>query len=287
MEPIFYPATKTQLDNLVSRLAGTYIFKGPRSVGKFTAARWLAAKNYCSRGVCGACRDCKLLEQGAHPGFFVISPDGKTVGIDQVKALQQSLRLSGYASGIRLAVIDEADSLTIEAQNALLKLLEEPPPDTGIILISHGGDNLLPTIISRSRVVNFTPSKVNVVAGYLKESGVENGVAEKLGEWSEGLPGRAFGLADDSKLQENYHKADELVKRVMEEGPFERMVLAASLAEDPGMVELFISRLTTRLRQLTRSGQGLNQIKALERFKRYLKSNVPVKAALESLVLEL
>lgn len=278
MKPLFYPATKVQLEAIVRAPAGTYIFRGPRYVGKHTAALWLAGKVLCASDICGTCRDCLLIKAGAHPSVTEVAPDGKTVGIEQVKSLQGNLKLSGYAEGPRFAVIDEADTLTIEAQNALLKLLEEPPADTAIILISHGGDVLLPTIQSRSRIVNFTPLAPQEMADRFDP---------EVARWSAGLPGLATSLQGDESLRESYQQADGLVEGIVTKEPFDRLVAAAALSEDPVMLELFLSRLSDRLRQDLRRGAGVAQSRALERFRHHKASNVPVKAALESLVLEL
>lgn len=288
MKPILYPATALVLDGLTASPAGTYIFRGPRAIGKMHAARWMATRVLCESGGCANCRDCKLVASGAHPAMTEVSPDDKSIGIDQVKALQQNLKLSGYSKGMRFAVINEADTLTIQAQNALLKLLEEPPVDTSMILISHGGDVLLPTILSRSRVINFTRLDSTQINTYLSKIGVSGEMLAKIVGWAGGLPGLATMLAQDEAMQERYAQADEAVEDMLKGEPFERLTKAATIAEEPELLSLFTGRLAVKIGQLMREGSdALKQAKALERYRYHRTGNVAAKSALESLVLDL
>jgi DNA polymerase-3 subunit delta' len=125
-------------------LSHAYIFSGPSFVGKKTVAREFA-KN--------------LLESGPgnfHPDFLEVTND-EAIKIDQVRELIYKLSLRPYSAKYKVALIDNAETMTVEAQNALLKVLEEPKSYTIIILVTSNTGKLLRTISSRAQKINFGP----------------------------------------------------------------------------------------------------------------------------------
>ncbi|MBT8150297.1 MAG: hypothetical protein KJO62_02770, partial [Gammaproteobacteria bacterium] len=114
---------------------------------------------------CGECRGCELFQAATHPDYYrlAVAADRKTIGVDDVRALLQSLQLAAQIGGARVAVIGPAESLTENAANALLKALEEPGSDTYFMLLSQTARAVLPTIASRSqRIVLGLPSQASL-----------------------------------------------------------------------------------------------------------------------------
>ena len=149
------------------------LFTGIEGVGKRTAAIAFAMACNCTGGprekgagvggppisaqACGECSACRKIAAGLHPDVLRVLPDGPQIKIEQVRDLCQSLALKPYEARVRVAVVAEAHRLTTAAGNALLKMLEEPPDGTVLILTAPQTADLLPTIVSRCRHLRFKP----------------------------------------------------------------------------------------------------------------------------------
>ena len=120
------------------RMPHALLFAGPRGVGKFLAARIFAAALLCGGQArpCGVCPSCRAAAAGAHPDWSVVQPDGQAIKIEQVRALQGVLATAPVLAKRRVALFDDAEKLTLEAANSLLKLLEEPVGETVFLLVS-------------------------------------------------------------------------------------------------------------------------------------------------------
>lgn len=135
----------------------TLLFAGPSGIGKKLAARALAQILLCDeKSGCGRCGPCLRVEKNQHESFLLVEPDGTQIKIDQARAVLEFLQLRTW-TGLRVIVIDQAQTLNIQAANALLKSLEEPPAGTVFILIAPSPSSMLATIRSRSRSVLFRP----------------------------------------------------------------------------------------------------------------------------------
>ena len=106
---------------------------------------------------CETCPSCKKIISGSHPDILHIKPAGSAIKIDQIRSLRNTLSLKPYEARHRMAILDKAQEMTIPAFNALLKILEEPPERTTMILIANKSSDLLPTIVSRCQQIRFAP----------------------------------------------------------------------------------------------------------------------------------
>ncbi|WP_413288559.1 ATP-binding protein [Bdellovibrio sp. HCB337] len=136
----------------------TFLFVGPNGIGKKKIALGLAQALLCetSRTACGRCGSCLRVAANAHESLKVISPEGIQIKIDESREVIQFLNLQGLTSR-RVVVIDQAQTLNLQAANSLLKTLEEPPPETYFFLIAPSVASVISTIRSRSRIVSFKP----------------------------------------------------------------------------------------------------------------------------------
>jgi DNA polymerase III delta' subunit len=145
------------------RLHHGVLLSGSRGSGKSTAARWLGAALLCPSGPadapCGDCRACRKVASGNHPDLEWLSvPDEKTaIGVDAVREVQDRLLLARSEGRARVLCIDPADRMTEQAQNALLKTLEEPPPGTFLVLCAARPEALGPTVRSRALPLRLLP----------------------------------------------------------------------------------------------------------------------------------
>lgn len=116
---------------------------------------------------CGICRSCRKIQSDSHPDIIHIKPSGNLIKIDQIRSLCTLLALKPYEAKTRVVIISNAQTMNSEASNALLKILEEPPDKTLLILIALQALDLLTTIISRCQQIRFTPIKASSIARYL------------------------------------------------------------------------------------------------------------------------
>lgn len=139
-------------------IPSAYLFIGPDGVGKSTIASEFAQMINCSEAVvCHHCNSCKMYDSQTHPDFLSIKPSGQFIKIAQIKALIKQLSLKPIYAEKRVVVIHDAHRLNIESANCFLKILEEPPLDTTIILLTTDESLLLETIVSRCQKVFFPP----------------------------------------------------------------------------------------------------------------------------------
>ncbi len=195
------------------RLASSYLFLGPTGIGKRTFALKLAKALLClgSTGVdlvpCGQCDSCRLIDAGTHPDIDVVElPAGKRwlplelfVGDQEHRnqvGLCHNIALRPMMGRRRVAIIDDADGLTPESANCLLKTLEEPPKGALLILIGTNRSRQLPTILSRTQIVRFEPLSQDVVSQLLLEQEVAENEpqAQELAAQSGGSLQRAIDI---------------------------------------------------------------------------------------------
>jgi DNA polymerase-3 subunit delta' len=183
------------------------LFCGIEGVGKAQAALLLAMALNCGApaaravgaGPCGECRACRNLQAGQHPDLLTVAPEGPLIRVAQVRQLCASLAMKPYAALTRVVIIKDARAMNPEAGNALLKVLEEPPDRTVLILLATQTADLLPTIVSRCQQLRFGPIARRCLQTLLTERhGVAPGAAEIAAAMSGGSLTRAlrFSQAD-------------------------------------------------------------------------------------------
>jgi len=193
------------------RLAHAYCFSGPEGVGKAMVAREMAASLFCQNPSdlepCGSCPGCLQYRSGNHPDFLHLQPDGASIKIDQIRALKKQLAFAPFAAGLRIILIEEAQTMRREAANSLLKVLEEPPPDNLFLLVASDDESLLSTILSRCQVVTFAPLADELTAEVIASHAPEHDLQEcrLLARLSGGSPGRAL-LMDAGDLLPLYEQ---------------------------------------------------------------------------------
>lgn len=192
-----------------------WLFTGPRGVGKWTTAKIMAAALNCEDRGCGRCLSCKKIMREIHPDIFLIEPEGNFILIEQIRQLLQSISLKNFEGKTKVIIIDEADKLTTEAANILLKTLEEPPQNLVFILVSSNIDALLPTVISRCRLVQFRPLPAGEMISFLIErydlSYDEAALATKL---SGSIMGNAISFAISPIKKERRKKVMRIVQDI-------------------------------------------------------------------------
>ncbi len=219
---------------LKDRLPHAYLFLGPEGIGKRLTALTLAKTLNCEQGkgdCCEKCLPCRKIEDSNHPDVGVISPDGQFIKIDQIRQLQRSLSYRPYEGRKRVCILDNADRMKAEGANALLKTLEEPPPDTLLILLAPETDALLPTIVSRCQQVSFTPLPLNEMTKELTmRLSLDQAEAKTLAELSQGSPGRALEMFHHEVWEKRPKFIQDLID-LSSQGVQRAFAVAGSLAD--------------------------------------------------------
>ena len=185
-----------------------YLFTGPKGIGRRTLALRFAQAINCQEPptpgeACGICRACKgiLKSEQADLSILKRDPDRTRILIEQIRALQHTLALAPYESKYRIALLINFQEATEEAQNALLKLLEEPPDRVILLLTAESAESLLPTISSRCEQIRLRPLKpVKLAEALEKVEGLKTAPVEQLAHLSGGCPGRAIELGRSGEL---------------------------------------------------------------------------------------
>jgi DNA polymerase-3 subunit delta' len=175
------------------------LFTGVDGIGKQTTARALGMALHCLNPVgvsaCGECPSCRKVISGAHPDMITVKPEGAFIKIDQVRAVSRQLRFAPLEGNWRIVIISDAQALNLEASNAILKILEEPPKGTVIILTATQTMDLLPTIVSRCQQVAFRPIPYEKVAEVLVElRGLDRQTATILAVSTNGSLGKTLSV---------------------------------------------------------------------------------------------
>lgn len=179
-----------------------WLFTGPPGSGRSNAAVAFAAALQCADGGCGQCPSCHQVAVGSHPDVRITRTEKLSIGVAEVRELVRSSALAPAGSRWQIMIIEDADRLTEQAANALLKAVEEPTDRTVWLLCAPTVEDVLPTIRSRTRlVVLATPSSAEV-AGFLERTdGVDPATALYAARASQGHIGRARALARDDQTR--------------------------------------------------------------------------------------
>ena len=224
------------------RLSHAYLMAGPAHVGKMTLALDLARMVNCAADVppCGACRHCDRIGQGIHADVRVVGPGyggaeaaqrKSSIGIGEVRVLEREANLKPFEGGARVFIVEDAERLTPEAANALLKTLEEPPDQVVLVLIASEPSVLPPTVLSRCRQIELRPMPVEQVAQELRSrNGTDSVRIDEIARLSGGRLGWALRAVLEPDLVDGRTRRLEEVREVLEGTLERRFVYAAKLA---------------------------------------------------------
>jgi len=175
-----------------NRIFSSYLFVGPAGAGKLEAAKKFAKAVNClseNNKPCEICLSCKKINSQIHPDVFFVEPKGPSsfIGIDQIREVIQKANLKPYEGKSKVFIINNAHSMNVQASNAFLKTLEEPPENTIFILISRSKELLLSTIVSRCHIIRFFIGEAIKMKGKIENFTGEIGVYPGREELKENL----------------------------------------------------------------------------------------------------
>ncbi len=224
------------------RQSHAYLLSGPPHVGKMTLAINLAQAVNCLEGPgvpCGSCTQCARIAQGLHADIRTLAPgqgeegrSAKTViGIDAIKEVVLQVSLSPFEGSSSVVILDGAESMSDEAANALLKTLEEPPPQVMFLLLTANEDAVLPTVRSRCQTLAMTPlSKDQMVDRLATGHQATPEQAEQLFRLSRGCLGWAISALEDTQVLEQRQADLEKLRETLDAGLETRFTYANEVA---------------------------------------------------------
>ena len=261
---------------------------------------------------CGRCRSCRRIESNNHPDIIRLKPSGPFIKIDQIRSLCQTLALKPYEAASRVVIISDAQAMNPAAGNALLKVLEEPPAHTILILVASHPTDLLPTIVSRCQHIRFNPiSQLDLASILVREHGLDAANASVIANLAGGSVSRALRLYQTNWINRRNWLISELdtlsadsVNRLLAFGD----QLAENKEDLPDVLEVLMSWLRdlviTKLQpdrlcnhdlasNLKLSSQKMSLASLLSKFETIhstqlaIQSGTNIRLAMESMVLKL
>lgn len=207
---------KNQLKQAVdlNKTSHSYLFLGISGIGKKMIAKEFAKMILCENDnkYCNQCKSCIEFDSNNNPDFTLIDPDGASIKIDQIRQMQKKIIEAPIISKNKVYIIDDADLMTTEAQNCLLKTLEEPPEFVTIILIGSKESSFLSTIKSRCTIIKFSPIENEQIIEYLNKKYEIKNISEEMLEIFGGSIGKAEDLKDKEELFSDIIEIIEKIK---------------------------------------------------------------------------
>jgi DNA polymerase-3 subunit delta' len=272
------------------RLSHAYLLTGPTHVGKRTLALAFAQAILCTAeqasppgSPCGVCPACMKVQSASHPDLRIIRPeDGKkTLGIDPIRALILAAALQPQEGRHSIFLLPNAELLSLEAANALLKTLEEPASHT-MLLLTATDEQLLPTTIaSRCQIVPVGLVSANEIeAALITRWNIAAKRAQELSILSAGRPGWAIAASQHPELEEQRASWFQIMATLCESGPTQRIKIAAKLAQETDTLAELLSVWVFWWRDVLLSSEGYNLPASQENKKReqYVRLVQPVLA---------
>lgn len=220
------------------KISHAYILAGEAGMGRKSLANAFALTLLCEKGKsspCMECHACKQVLSGNHPDLIYLHHEKPaSIGVDDIrKQINDTMMIRPYSSYYKVYIVDEAEKMTVQAQNALLKTIEEPPSYAVILLLTTNPEAFLPTVLSRCVQLKLRPLPDFVVKSYLTESmGISSANAELYAAFSRGNLGKAIKLADSEKFRFMYEEVLHLLKYIKDMDISELLDYIRKLKED-------------------------------------------------------
>lgn len=215
-------------------LSHAYIFEGKAASGKLDMAIWIAQALFCediqtNGEPCQSCLNCKRILSRNHPDVLIVEPEGASIKVDQVRQVREMMTMSGMEGQQKVYIINQAEKMTLNAANSLLKFFEEPNEGTYVFLLTEAKNRLLPTILSRAQVISFRPLPSQVREDQLVERGIPREKARVLSKLSQDNE-EAMLYYEGQDYQELIPKLNAFIQMLLAKNPDSFVYITTDLA---------------------------------------------------------
>ncbi len=202
----------------LNKISHGYILNGEDGMGKLELAKAFAQMVQCESTVkkpCMTCHSCKQFLSGNHPDIIYVKHEKPgVIGVDDIRTgINSDIVIKPYSSPYKIYIVDEAEKMSVQAQNALLKTIEEPPSYAIILLLTTNAEGFLPTILSRCMVLNLKPVSDQEMNNYLEKQGIDQTKIPTLIKFSRGNVGKAMRMAQSESFTTMIGQIMTLLKR--------------------------------------------------------------------------
>ena len=217
-----------------------YLISGPPSLGKRALALAFAKALNCEHvdvagRLCGACRSCRAISRGHDPDIIIAKgEDGAPLKIEAIRDVARLLALKPYSARYRIAIFEDFDLVAPQAQDALLKTLEEPAAQAIMIVLASSAERVLPTIRSRAQSIPLRPAPLQLIKAALVERGCDEDRADLVARLSSGRIGWALNAIQDGALLAFRREMLDELREIIEGGRLTRIKAAEQLSKRVG-----------------------------------------------------
>ena len=256
----------------LNKTSHSYIFWGIEGIGKKIIAKEFAKKILCLEQLNNCkCKSCIEFDSNNNPDFQLIEPNEGKVRIEQIREMQRKVSEKPIISNKKVYIINNADTMTTEAQNCLLKTLEEPPEYITIILICSNEDNLLSTIKSRCTRMHFDSIDIQEIKKYITENYPEQEISENLINLSQGSIGKVIKLNENKVIYENIEK---ILLSMQKKDLIEIIQMAEEIYKAKEEISSLLEYMNVILLRLSKANiKYIRCIEIVEQTKKRLKAN--------------
>lgn len=274
-----------ELKNYVyqNKASHSYLFYGQEGIGKKQFAQEFARMLLCETPQeTTPCNSCIKYQSNNHPDFSLIESDGKSVKIEQIRNIQEAIAQKPIQSSKKVYIIDDSDKMTKEAQNCLLKTLEEPPEYATIILIASNESKLLATIKSRCTKIAFQNIQTSEMIAYLKEKGIQENNPNLLKLYN-GSIGKAIRLQEKRDI---YEQVETIINTIEKQDIVEVFKQAEILYKEKEIIQELLEYMNILLYQKAiQNPLYLPTINTIEQTKKRLASNANHDMSIDNMLL--
>lgn len=278
---------KNELINTIKtkKILHSYLFIGTSGIGKKMIAKEFSKMILCEEDdlYCNKCKSCIEFDSNNNPDFMEIVPDGNVIKIEQIRQMQKKIVESPIIGTKKVYIIDDADLMTIEAQNCLLKTLEEPPEFACIILIGSNETSFLSTIKSRCTILKFENISNKDIEKYLKEKYSLDKIPDSIIEASLGSIEKAELLKDKQEL---YSSIDEFINNIQNLDLIDTLKKADIIYKNQDEIEEILEYINIILLKKAKENiKYLNCINTVEEAKKRLNASSNYNMTIDNMIM--
>ena len=274
----------------LNRASHSYMFLGPEGIGKKLFAKEFAKTILClgnnktrESSYCNICKSCIEFSSDNNPDFIFIEPEETKIKIDQIRNMQTKVAEKPIISQNKIYIIDNADTMTNEAQNCLLKTLEEPPEYVTIILIGKTEENFLTTIRSRCTKIHFDTISNDKLKAYLLNRNID--ISEDLLEMADGSIKKALEISEN---KESYYSIQNIMNNIDKCDIIEILNLASELYKAKETIFSILENINIiALKKSRLNAKFAGCIKVVEETRKRLKANSNYDMCIDNLLFDM